>query len=92
MARANTGASAYLQGLPDDHTLVVNSASPVVKNLLKLSSQFNRAEEVKLIVNQIYDLAYLQQGEFNADMMQAFIDRSAAILGRFGGSADASLG
>ncbi len=91
MARANSGASAYLHGLPDEHTLVVNSSSPVVKNLLKLAGGFNKTEEVKLIVNQIYDLAYLQQGEFNADMMQAFIDRSAAILGRFGGNREAEI-
>ena len=36
------------------------------------------------MVNQIFDLAWLQQGEFSAEMMQSFIDRSAAILGRLG--------
>jgi len=42
------------------------------------------------VVNQIHDLAWLQQGDFSAQMMQSFIDRSAAILGRLG-SADTLL-
>jgi hypothetical protein len=45
---------------------------------------FGRDEEVKMIINQIFDLAWLQQGEFSAEMMQAFLDRSARILGRLG--------
>ena len=86
MARANGAMAAYTAGLPDDYTLVVNQTSPAIKNLLKLSQTFNRLEEVKLVVNQIHDLAWLQQGDFSAQMMQSFIDRSAAILGRLGGT------
>jgi molecular chaperone HtpG len=86
MTRSGAMAAFAPQG-PDEHTLVVNQASPAIKNLLKLASSFNRDEEVKLVVNQIYDLAWLQQGGFTADMMQTFIDRSAAILGRLGGDA-----
>jgi molecular chaperone HtpG len=84
--------AAMAAGLPDDHTLVVNQASPAIQNLLSLSMSFNRDEEVKLIVNQIYDLAWLQQGELTAEMMQAFIARSTAILGRLGGSAAGAAG
>ena len=86
MVRGNGAMAAYTAGLPDDYTLVVNQTSPAIKNLLKLSQTFNRLEEVKLVVNQIHDLAWLQQGDFSAQMMQSFIDRSAAILGRLGGS------
>ena len=68
-----------------EQTLVVNAKSPAVKNLVKLSMSFNRDEEVKMMVDQIYDLAWLQQGEFTGDTMQAFIDRSTKILGRLGG-------
>lgn len=76
--------AALAAGLPDDHTLVVNQSSPAIQNLARLAVSFNRDEEVKLIVNQIYDLAWLQQGELTADMMQSFIARSTAILGRLG--------
>ncbi|MCX6105391.1 MAG: molecular chaperone HtpG [Proteobacteria bacterium] len=84
MARSNGAMAAFAVGMPEERTLVVNQNSPAIKNLLKLSQTFNRHEEVKLMVNQIFDLAWLQQGEFSAEMMQSFIDRSAAILGRLG--------
>jgi molecular chaperone HtpG len=66
----------------DELTLVVNQNSGAVKNLLAMSKVFNRDEDVALIVNQIFDLAYLQKGELNAEMMQTFVDRSATILER----------
>lgn len=76
----------FAQGLVDEPTLVVNEACPAVKNLLQLALGFGREEEIKLVVNQIYDLAYLQQGELTAEMMQSFLARSTAILGKLGGS------
>jgi molecular chaperone HtpG len=88
MARTNKMMAQVMgqMGMQKDEgpTLVVNQNSPAVKNLIRLAQTFNRDEEVKLVVNQIYDLAWLQQGEITADMMQGFIDRSAAILGRLG--------
>jgi molecular chaperone HtpG len=86
MIRNNGAMAAFAAGVPEERTLVVNQNSPAIKNLVKLSQTFNRQEEVKLVVNQIFDLAWLQQGEFSAEMMQSFIDRSAAILGRLGSS------
>lgn len=71
---------------PTEQTLVINESNPAVKNLLKLSAGIGREAEVKLMVNQIYDLAWLQQGDITADRMQMFIDRSTAILGRLGGA------
>jgi hypothetical protein len=53
---------------------------------VRLALGFGKEDEIKLVVNQIYDLAYLQQGELTAEMMQSFVARSAAILGRLGGS------
>lgn len=88
-AAGPTGAMFAGLGAPEP-TLVVNQASPAIKNLLNLAMTFNREDEVKLVVNQIYDLAWLQQGEFTPEMMQGFLDRSAAILGRLGGSAGSS--
>lgn len=85
MARGNPSMAPFMGGsTPDEPTLVVNQKSPAIKNLVKLAAAFNREDDVKMVVNQIYDLAWLQQGEFTADMMQSFIDRSTAILGRLG--------
>jgi molecular chaperone HtpG len=78
--------AAFAQGLVDEPTLVVNESCPAVKNLVRLALGFGKEDEIKLVVNQIYDLAYLQQGELTAEMMQSFVARSAAILGRLGGT------
>jgi molecular chaperone HtpG len=64
----------------DELTLVVNQNNGAIRNLLTLAKSFNRDEDVDLIVKQIYDLAYLQKGELSAEMMHAFLDRSARIL------------
>jgi molecular chaperone HtpG len=66
-------------------TLVINRASPAVKRLLELNRQFNRTEDVKLMVSQIYDLAAIQQGQFNPEAMQGFLERSISLLARVGG-------
>lgn len=89
MVKANASMAMFAAGTPDERTLVVNQNSPAIKNLLNLAMSFGREDEIKLVVNQIYDLAWLQQGEFTADMMQNFIDRSTAILGRLGSTASA---
>ncbi len=82
----NGGAGSPFYGLGEpEETLIVNQTSPAVQHLLKLAQGEGRDADVKLVVNQIHDLAWLQQGELTADMMQQFIDRSTAILGRLGG-------
>ena len=43
-------------------------------------SQRNRSQ--RLMIEQIYDLAYLQHGDFNPQSMQQFIDRSVQLLSR----------
>jgi molecular chaperone HtpG len=66
----------------DEHTLVVNQNNPAVKKLLEIARLPGKDDEVRLAVDHIYDLAYLQQGKFTADMMKTFVDRSAKLLER----------
>jgi molecular chaperone HtpG len=66
----------------DEHTLVVNQNNPAIKKLLELSRLPGKDNEVRLAVDHIYDLAYLQQGKFTAEMMKTFVDRSAKLLER----------
>jgi len=90
-AMTRKGAMADLMGaMPMEHTLVVNQKNPAIKNLLNLAVAFNKEEDIKMVVNQIYDLAWLQQGEFTAEMMESFIERSSALLGKIGSSASTS--
>lgn len=62
-----------------DHTLLVNSASPVVKNLLRIE-EAGRREEAGLLVEQIYDLAMLTHQAFDKERMESFLERSNRIL------------
>ncbi|MCX6123350.1 MAG: molecular chaperone HtpG, partial [Proteobacteria bacterium] len=67
-----------------EHTLVVNQNSPAIKSLVGLSKAFNKDEDLKMVVDHIYDLAWLQQGKFDAEMMKGFIERSSKILEKLG--------
>jgi len=68
----------------DEHTLVVNQNNSAIKSLLALSKKLTADKEVKMVVDQIYDLAYLQQGTFDSDRMQSFIARSSNLLEKLG--------
>jgi molecular chaperone HtpG len=63
----------------NDHTLLVNSASPVVKNLLKME-EAGRGEEARMLIEQIYDLAMLTHQAFDKERMESFLERSNRIL------------
>ncbi|WP_027714470.1 molecular chaperone HtpG [Desulfuromonas sp. TF] len=62
-----------------DHTLLVNSASPVVKNLLKME-EAGRRDEAGMLIEQIYDLAMLTHQAFDKERMESFLERSNRIL------------
>lgn len=65
-------------------TLVVNSNSAAVKNLLQMTHKLApNPQHVEFMVQHIYDLAYMQHNKFTPDAMQAFIERSAVLLGGF---------
>lgn len=84
MAEVMPGAS-FMTGFADNKKkLIVNANCPAVKSLITMSEHSERLGEVELIVQQVYDLAYLQHGEFNAKDMQSFIHRSVDLLGRLG--------
>lgn len=87
MARGRGAGAEEDQWAAENQTLVINENSAAVKNLLRLGKMFNRDEEIQLLVQQVYDLALLQQGELSRlspHVMQTFLDRSAAILAKLG--------
>lgn len=76
---------------PEDHVLVINTAHPLIQNLLNLSqstivqadgSASPAGELANLICNQVYDLALLAQKGFDADGMKSFVERSNKLLTR----------
>ncbi len=78
------GRQEVMKLTDDDHTLIVNSNNSAIKRLVELSRGIERDQDLRLMVNQIYDLAYLQHGRFDANMMTEFLSRSSELLGRFG--------
>jgi molecular chaperone HtpG len=71
-----------LPEFPASHILMVNTAHPLIQNLAAMSqgSSDGKEELVNLICQHVYDLALMAQKGFNADTMNAFVDRSNQVL------------
>ncbi len=75
---------------PEEHTLLVNTAHPLIQNLATLSKgavvqtggQSPSQELADLICHHVYDLALMAQKGFDAEGMKAFLDRSNQVLTR----------
>jgi molecular chaperone HtpG len=75
---------------PEEHTLLVNTAHPLIQNLVSLnqgsiiqsSGQSPSAELANLICQHVYDLALMAQKGFDADGMKSFVERSNQVLTR----------
>jgi len=75
---------------PEEHTLVVNTAHPLIQNLAKLSQgsiiqdsgTSPAGETAKLICQHVYDLALISQKNFDAQAMSQFVQRSNDVLTR----------
>ncbi|MEL6495103.1 MAG: molecular chaperone HtpG [Cyanobacteria bacterium J06623_7] len=71
---------------PEDHVLMINTAHPLIQNLLDLSkttivqSGDDSNSMVNLMCNHIYDLALMSQKAFDAEGMKAFVQRSNQVL------------
>ena len=71
---------------PEDHILMVNTAHPLIQNLLDLNKGTiitggdDSNSMVNLMCNHIYDLALMSQKAFDADGMKAFVERSNQVL------------
>jgi molecular chaperone HtpG len=76
-----------MMGFPEDHILLINTAHPLIQNLLDLDrtsivqgSGETSNPMVKLMCQHIYDLALMSQKAFDADGMKAFVERSNQVL------------
>ena len=75
---------------PEEHTLLINMAHPLVQNLLDLNKgsviqttgTSPSAELSTLLCQHIYDLALMAQKAFDAESMKAFVERSNQVLTR----------
>jgi len=78
--------NAILQQKPieflEEHTLVLNTAHPLLQNLQALAEEGRDPELVNLICNHIYDLALITQKSFDPAAARAFVQRSNEVLTR----------
>ena len=84
MAESMGQLAMFEAQLKNENTLIVNEKSPAVQNLMRLRDSIGREEEVKLGVLQLYDIALLQQGPFDGEKMQNFIERTSRLIGHLG--------
>ncbi|HIK21060.1 MAG TPA: molecular chaperone HtpG [Synechococcus sp. M44_DOE_062] len=66
----------------EEHTLVLNTAHPLIQNLQSLADQGRDPDLVHLICNHIYDLALITQKSFDPAAARAFVQRSNEVLTR----------
>jgi molecular chaperone HtpG len=75
-----------VMGFPEDHVLMINTAHPLIQNLLDLNKGTiiqggdDANSMVNLMCNHIYDLALMSQKAFDAEGMKAFVERSNQVL------------
>jgi molecular chaperone HtpG len=75
---------------PEEHILVVNTAHPLIQNIVNLSQgsiiqgdgQSPSGELVNLMCQHIYDLALMAHKGFDAEGMKSFVERSNKVLTR----------
>jgi molecular chaperone HtpG len=73
---------------PEDHILLVNTAHPLIQNLVNLNQgsiiqsdgQSSTDVLVKMICQHVYDLALMNQKGFDAEGMKSFVERSNTVL------------
>ncbi|MEM9447579.1 MAG: molecular chaperone HtpG [Cyanobacteria bacterium P01_E01_bin.6] len=74
---------------PDEHILMINTAHPLVQNVLDLSQgaivtgdggESPSAKMAKMICHHIYDLALMGQKSFGPEEMKTFVERSNQVL------------
>jgi molecular chaperone HtpG len=73
---------------PEEHILVVNTAHPLIQNLMNIDrgsivgtgGESTNQQLVNLVCQHVYDLALMAQKGINADGMNAFVERSNQVL------------
>jgi molecular chaperone HtpG len=72
---------------PEDHILLVNTAHPLIQNLVNLNQGTIIQGEgqttnplANLICQHVYDLALMSQKGFDAEGMKSFVERSNDVL------------
>ncbi len=66
----------------DEQILVLNKNNNLIKTVFELKDKDDKKEDVKMICEQIYDLALMSHKPLEAEAMTKFVERSNKILAR----------
>jgi molecular chaperone HtpG len=64
----------------EDLTLVINSSSQAIQNILKLNNDGLQQEKVNKLCHHVYDLALMSQQPLSGEKMHAFVSRANELL------------
>ncbi len=67
---------------PKEETLVLNKSNNLIQSVIKLSDDESRKDDVKMICEQVYDLAMMSHKQMEPEAMTKFIERSNKLLER----------
>ena len=65
---------------PEEKTLVINNNNNIIKKVIDLSKEEENSEKVKMLCNQIVDLALIANNDLKAEYLGEFINRSNDII------------
>jgi len=68
--------------MPSDETLVLNTNHRLVKFIIDNKDNTDKADDINLFCQQLYDLAMISHKPLSPESMTAFINRSNQILGK----------
>lgn len=71
-----------MPGMDPEETLVVNTNNHLIEYLIANKGNKDADETLKMVCEQVYDLAVLSHRPLEADAMTAFVQRSNEILSR----------
>lgn len=64
----------------EEKTLVINENSSIIKKIVELKDDESKKEQIKLICNQIVDVALLSNKELDAKQLDEFIKRNNELI------------
>ena len=76
------GGMSFPGMMGNEETLVLNINNSLIKSVLQLKDNQDRKDDVKLICEQIYDLALMSHKQLEPDAMTRFIERSNMLLSK----------
>lgn len=74
------GGMDMMGAFPTEEILILNNNNSLIKAVEKIKGDESRSDDLKLILNHIYDIAVMSHRPLESDAMTKFIERSNVIM------------